>query len=104
MNINTILIISLAVALLGIILGGSMVVTQKRQTPTARPTRSKADNNRTRPSRKQLFVPMISLLGLSIFLIVIGYKSLNIISFAVGYVFLFFAFGLLGSFLFNKLF
>ena len=47
---------------------------------------------------------MISLLSLSIFLIVIGYKSLNILSFAVGYVFLFFAFGLLGSFLFNSLF
>ena len=104
MNINTILIISLVIALLGTIVGGSMVVTKKRQTSTDRPTRTRGNTNKNRPSRKQVFLPMISMLVLSIFLLFIGYTTLNIIAFAVGYLFLFFSFGFLGSFLFNELF
>ena len=107
MNIGTFLFISLLVALLGAMFGASMVVVKKRPTPTDRPTRTartEGNTTRNRPTRKQVFRPMASLLGLSIFLLIIGYTTLNIIAFAVGYLFLFFGFGLLGTFLFNELF
>ncbi len=107
MDIGTFLFISVIVALMGAVLGASMVVVEKRQTPTARPTRTARTGEnatRNRPTRKQIFRPMIGLLGLSIFLLIIGYTNLNIIAFAVGYIFLFFGCGLLGSFLFNELF
>jgi hypothetical protein len=104
MNIGTFLIISVVVALLGAMVGASMVVVEKRKTPTARPQRTASNTSKIRPSRKELFIPMISVLGLSIFLLVIGYTTANFIAAAVGFLFLFFGFGLIGSFLFNELF
>ena len=85
MSINTFLIIGVVVALLGTMLGGSMVVVQKRQTPTSKPQRTGDNTPRARPSRKQIFLPMISVLGLSIFLVVIGYTTANIIASSVGF-------------------
>lgn len=104
MNLSTFLIISVVIAVLGAMIGGSMVVVEKRQTPTSKPQRTGNNKTRTHTSRKQLFVPMISVLGLSIFLLVIGYINANIITSSVGFLLLFFGFGLFGSFLFNELF
>ena len=104
MSISTFLVISVVVALLGTMIGAATVVVQKRQTSTDKPQRTVVSPTRTRPSRKQIFLPMISLLGLSIFLLLIGYTTANFIAFAVGFLILFLGFGLLGSFLFNKLF
>ena len=104
MNLSTFLIISVVIAVLGAMIGGSMVVVEKRQTPTSKPQRTGNNKTRTHTSRKQLFVPMISVLGLSIFLLVIGYITANIIISSVGFLLLFFGFGLFGSFLFNELF
>ena len=81
-----------------------MVVVQKRNTPTKRPERTETSPSYQRPSRKEIFLPMVSLLGVSLFLLIIGYTTSNIISAAVGFLLLFFGFGLLGSFLFNNIF
>ena len=104
MKIEAYLISGGIIALLGTMIGASMVVTQNRETPTQRPQRVAPPANAQRPSRQSLFLPMCGVLGLSIFLLVLGYGTANIVAAAVGFLLLFFGFGLLGAFLFNSLF
>ena len=104
MKIEAYLISGGIIALLGTMIGASMVVTQERETPTQRPQRVAPPANAQRPSRQSLFLPMCGVLGLSIFLLVLGYGTANIVASAVGFLLLFFGFGLLGAFLFNSLF
>lgn len=47
---------------------------------------------------------MAGLLGVSVFLLIVGYTTTNIVAAAVGFLLLFFGFGLLGAFLFNEIF
>ena len=106
MKIETYLIAGVIIALLGTIIGASMVVTQNRETPTQRPQRVAPPANAQRPSRQSLFLPLCGGLGLSILLLVLGLGlgTPNIVAAAVGFLLLFFGFGLLGAFLFNSLF
>lgn len=104
MKIEIYLIAGGVIALLGTMIGGAMVVTQNRETPTQRPQRVAPAPDAQRPSRKSLFLPMCGVLGVSIFLLVVGYGMANIVAAAVGFLLLFLGFGLLGAFLFNSLF
>lgn len=103
MSIQIFIIIGLVVAFLGSIIGASMVVTQQRATPTERPQRSEPPPDYNRPSQRKLFLPMVSFLGVSLFLLIVGYAASNIVAASVGFLLLFLGFGLLGSFLFNKI-
>ncbi|MGB5593483.1 MAG: hypothetical protein WBM32_02145 [Crocosphaera sp.] len=98
------IVIALIISALGICVGGSMVVYQKRQTPTQRPQRTAPPSDLKKPSRKSLVVPLGSVLGVSLFLLIIGYGTMNIVAAAVGFLLLFLGFGLLGSFIFNQMF
>lgn len=104
MKIEIFIIAGVIIALLGTLIGASMVVTQERPTPTQRPQRVAPSPNVQRPSRKSLFLPMSGLLGVSIFLLILGYGTANIVAAAVGFLLLFLGFGMLGAFLFNTLF
>lgn len=97
-------VIGLIVAALGICVGGSMVAYKKRNTPTKKNRRTAPPLESSRPSRKSLVVPMGSVLGMSLFLLIIGYGTMNIIAAAVGFLLLFLGFGLVGSFIFNEIF
>ncbi|ELR99656.1 hypothetical protein [Gloeocapsa sp. PCC 73106] len=100
MNLNTFLIIAIAVALIGSMVGASMVAIEKSKNSTT----PQENSNRNFPSRREIFLPMVSVLGLSFALLIIGYGSGNIVASAVGFLFLFFGFGIVGSFLFRNIF
>ncbi|ACB49544.1 hypothetical protein cce_0192 [Crocosphaera subtropica ATCC 51142] len=97
-------VIALIISALGICIGGSMVVYKKRQLPTQKPQRTAPSSHLQKPSRKSLILPMGGLLGVSMFLLIIGYGTMNIVAAAVGFLLLFLAFGLVGSFIFNQIF
>ena len=65
----------LVLAILGSFVGAAMVVSEKRNTPTERPQRDKPSSKSQRLSRKELFLPMASLLGVSVLLLIIGYTT-----------------------------
>jgi ABC-type multidrug transport system permease subunit len=104
MQVWTYLTIGLILAILGALVGASTVVSQKRDTPTQRPERTQPSPHSQRPSRQELFLPMVGLLGVSFFLLIVGYTTINIVAAAVGFLLLFLGFGLLGAFLFNEIF
>lgn len=100
MNLEIKIIIAITIALLGTMVGVSMIAVDKNKY-----IQSKGKNSANLyqpPSRQKVFLPMILTIGLSLSLIIIGYQTGNIILFMSGFLFLFIGFGLLGIFLMSK--
>ena len=104
MDIGIFVSIGIAIAIVGFMVGASSVVSQKRSTPTARPQRTTPSPKAHRPSRKQILPRLLLLLGFSILLLVMGFRMVNIVPAAVGFLCLFVSFGLLGAFFFNEIY
>lgn len=100
MNLEIKIIIAITIALLGTMVGVSMIAVDKNKY-----IQSKGKNSANLyqpPSRRKVFLPMILTIGLSLSLIIIGYQTSNIILFMSGFLFLFIGFGLLGVFFMSK--
>ncbi len=102
MRLQFLIIISVVIALLGIMIGAAMVSVDKQKYSRYIEGRVVLDPNYRPPSRRKLFMPMIICLGISLALMIIGYQTGNIIGFSVGFLLLFIAFGLLGAFLLGR--
>ena len=103
MRLIIFVIIGITIAALGAAVGAAMTVFQKRESPTHRPIRQTPPSHYEKPSRKKLVRPMATILGLSLLLLILGYLAQNVIWGAVGFVLLFFGFGVLGAFLYQEL-
>ncbi len=106
MNLQIIIMASITIALLGTMIGTAMVALDKQQFIENKRKEQEWISHEDAlaqgykpPPRKRLFLPMIICLGMSLALMIMGYKTGNIIGFSVGFLLLFIGFGLLGAFL-----
>ena len=104
MRLLIFVIVGIVISILGAFVGAAMTVFEKRRAPTHRPRRQSPPSHYKKPSRKKVVGPMAGVLGLSFFLLTLGYLAQNIIWGSVGFVLLFFGFGFLGAFLYQELF
>lgn len=100
MNLGIGIIIAIAIACVGTIIGVSMVAVDKDKYIKAQATNSPIPYKP--PSRQKLFLPMMLTIGFSLSWMVLSYQTGNIILFISGFLFLFIGFGMLGVFLMSK--
>lgn len=100
MNLEIKIIIAITIALLGTMVGVSMIAVDKNKY--IQNYGKNSANSYQPPSRKKVFLPMILTIGLSLSLIIMGYQIGNIILFMSGFLCLFIGFGLLGVFFMSK--